>query len=117
MDRIEKAVRLPDRARPLSEYARYYAEREREVVAVYIIPPRDEIRAGEACEELLENMSTRDVPCEPMKSDWAMPAGSRRWFKSEQELPFISDGGCSQITVIFDKPKGIVKSADCNGGA
>ena len=117
MNQIEKQVQLPDGARPLREYARYYAEHEGEVVAVYMIPPNDEIRPGDGCEELLENLTTREVPCEPMKTDWAMPAGERRWFRSEQELPFINDGGCLQITVIFDRAKAVVKSADCNGMA
>jgi hypothetical protein len=118
MNQIEKQVRLPINARSLDEYARYYADGEDgKVVAVYLIPINDELPPDQSCEELLENLMTRELPCELVKSDWAMPAGKRRWMKSEQNLPFISDGGCAQVTVIFEKAKSVVKSAECNGVA
>ena len=118
MNQIEKQVQLPKGARPLGEYARYYADTKGgEVVAVYLIPMNDEIRPGESCAELLENFTTREVPCEPMHHPWAVGAGERRWVKSEQDLPFINDGGCGQVTVIFDKAKSVVKRANCNGVA
>lgn len=118
MNLIEKQVQLPNGARLLGDYARYYADSDGgEVVAVYLIPLDNEIPPGASCAELLEDSTTRDVPCEPMQFDWAMPAGERRWVKSEQDLPFISDGGCDQVTVVFDKAKSVVKSARCNGVA
>lgn len=118
MNHIERQVQLPKGSRSLVEYARYYAESDRgEVVAVYLIPDNYEMRAGESCSEALADFKSREVPCETllMRSDWDIPAGERRWVRSEQDLPLVSDGGCSVITVTFDKAKSVMKSAECNG--
>jgi hypothetical protein len=118
MNKIEKQVQLPKGARPLSEYARYYADKGDGVVAaVFLIPLSDEMRPGEGCEELLENFASREVPCEPMQFEWAMPAGERRWFKDQRDLPWINDGGCAQVDVEFNIAKSTVKYVECNGEA
>ena len=116
MDQIEKQVQLPKDAQSLGEYARYYTDRGSEVIAVYLTPMDDEVRPGQSCEEVFENFTTLEVPCEPMAGG-TIGAGERRWVNSEQDLPFIDDGGCGQITIIFDKAKSVVKSAQCNGVA
>ena len=118
MNLIEKQVQLPKGTRPLSEYARYYADTDsRVVVAVYLVPTSDEIGLGESCEELLENFASRKVSCEPMQFEWAMPAGERRWFKDKRDLPWINGGGCAQVEVEFDTATSTVKRAECNGEA
>lgn len=87
MDLIERQARLPDGARPLAEYARYYAPGGKdEVAAVFLIPVNDEV-------------------------------GQRRWMDDQRDLPFIIDGGCSQVTLTFDRAKSVVKAAECNGPA
>ncbi len=118
MDQIEKQLQLPEGARPFGEYARHYAERDNgHVVGVYLVPFEDEIRSGESCEELDANFASHPVPREPMEMPKQLAAGEREWLKSPRDLPFISDGGCAQITVIFDKAKSAVLSAECNGRA
>lgn len=118
MGKIEQQVRLPKGARTLGEYARYYANGDDgEVIAVYLLPFNDDPRPGDSCEELTENFTSRQVPCPSMHPTWAMPAGKRRWVKDQHDLPFISDGGCAQVTVVFDKSRSAIKSAECNGTA
>ena len=118
MDQIEKQVQLPKGARPLSEYARYYAETGKsEVHAVYLIPISGELGPGEGCSELTENFSLKDVPCEPTADFPGLAPGERKWVADEDELPFMMDGGCMQVTVVFDKAKSVIRSAHCNGVA
>jgi hypothetical protein len=116
MDRIERQVQLPKGAGLIKDYARYYAESGGgEVTAVYLTPIDEIVRPGEPCSEVGENFTSREVPCEPTRASWALPADERRWVENERALPFQCDGGCSQITVTFDKAKSVVKSAFCNG--
>jgi hypothetical protein len=118
MDRIEKQVHLPKGASPLADYSRYYSDDGKgEIVAVYLIIPRDEPRPGETCEELTTNFTSRTVPCRPVQLPWAIPAGQRRWLKDKRELPFINDGGCMEVDVTFNKAKWAVTSIQCNGEA
>lgn len=89
MDRIESQVRMPEGSRPLAEYARHYAENaEGEVVGVYVPPNRNG--------RLLKR---------------------RQWLEDQRDLPFLMDGGCNQVTVLFDKTTSTVTHADCNGVA
>lgn len=118
MDQIEKQVHLPNGAGRLADYSRYYADDGHgEVVAVFLIIPKDEPRPGETCEELAANFTSRTVPCEPMHLPWAIPAGQRRWLKDKRDLPFINDGGCMEVDVTFNRAKSTVTSIQCNGEA
>lgn len=115
MNKIEAQVKLPDGAKALNEYARYYVQRANgEVAAVYLIPFYDLAQSDERCEEILENFATRAVDCGPTKPDWLISAGERRWVKDERELPFMSDGGCGQVTVIFNQARSAITSVRCN---
>lgn len=85
MDRIERDVRLPEGARPLAEYGRYYAWQSREdgirkVVAVYFHEPN--------------------------------PA--RHWV-AETAFPLIMDGGCELVSISFDVATGRIENVSCNG--
>ena len=89
MDRIERAVRLPDGAGALSSYARYYAWQQREdgvrkVIAVY------------------ENLTG------------ARPG--RHWV-AETELPVIMDGGCGVVSLSYDVAGQRIEHVSCNGVA
>lgn len=89
MARIERDVRLPERARPLASYARFYAWQQREdgirkVVAVY-----------------------EDVT-------GARPG--RRWV-TETDFPLIMDGGCSVISLSYDVAARRIEHVTCNGEA
>ena len=116
MDAVEARLKLPHGAGKLSEYARHYALDERGLVVGVYSPGYRAPSPNETCEELLEDMTTRTVPCEEPPGD-RLPAGQRQWVGDTSKLPGISDGGCSVITVIYDPNAGIVKSANCNGVA
>ena len=118
MDRIERQVKLPEGARPLKDYARYYANGERgEIEAIYVIPFSEKVLPGEICEELLENFATKQVPCTDLENPFDLPAGQRRWVKDRQHLPAISDGGCDIVNVRFDPSIGKIMESACNGVA
>ena len=118
MSRLEHNLQLPEGASDLREYARYYANAGNgQIVAIYLIPFDHEIAPDEACEEVSADFSTREVPCPDLQPASAMPAGQRRWLNDRRDLPWINDGGCAQVEVIFDKETSAVKRAECNGEA
>jgi hypothetical protein len=87
MDAIEAQVVLPGDARPLAHYARFYfAEDRKFVVGVY--------RLGDQQGHL---------------------AGSRTWVADYSFVPTMLDGGCSTVTVRFDRPAGRITLVQCNG--
>lgn len=89
MDRIERDIRLPERADPVAAYERSYAWQQRgdgvrKVIGVYLTPEG----------------SNR----------------GRRWVM-ESELPLILDGGCSMITLSYDVAAQRIEHVTCNGEA
>ena len=68
MDQIEKQVRLPDGARPLTEYARYYtSDRDGRVFAVFT------------------------TFREPKFDTFNLEPGKRRWVSNPVQMPAISE--------------------------
>jgi hypothetical protein len=116
MDLIESRVKLPDGAGPLSEYARHYALDEKGFVVGVYAPGNRAPNPDEICEELLEDLTTRKIPCVGAETNRLL-AGQRQWVDNTDRLPLILDGGCSVITVVYDPKAGRVKSATCNGEA
>ena len=116
-DQIEARVKLPKGAGRLADYARHYAIDEKGlIVGVYSRgfrwPDPDH-----ACEELLEDFSTRMVPC-PFDSDVDhLRAGQRGWVDHPDRLPSIMDGGCGVVTVVYDPKASKVRDTYCNGHA
>lgn len=89
MDRIERAVRLPDDADPLASYERSYAWQQgqdgaRKVIGVYLSA------GGES--------------------------RGRRWV-AQNALPMIVDGGCGMITLKYDVATRRIEHITCNGAA
>ena len=89
MDRIERDVRLPEGAGPLSGYTRYYAWQERgdgvrKVIGVYL-------GVGER---------------QP----------GRHWV-AETSLPLIMDGGCGLVTLSYNVAEQRIEHISCNGEA
>jgi hypothetical protein len=85
MDRIEALVRLPEGARPLAAYGRYYAWQSRQdgvrkVVAVYV---------------------SEENP--------------RRHWVAENGLPLVMDGGCGIVNLSFDVAADRIEGVGCNG--
>ena len=88
MDRIERKVRLPEGADPLTSYERSYAWQQREdgtrrVMGVYLSPDVGESRG-------------------------------RRWV-AENALPMIVDGGCGMIRLSYDVATQRIERVTCNG--
>lgn len=118
MDRIEGAVRLPQGARPLRDYARFYAPRKGgAIIAIYSVPSPP-ISANDRCDELRPDLTSRPVECGSLSAaSWeSVTANERRWV-AERELPRINDGGCSVVNVVYDPRRQVVVSAACNGPA
>jgi hypothetical protein len=86
-------VKLPRDARPLNEYARYYALDGQKIVGTY----------------------TRFVDLK--NSFYDLPIGQRRWVDDYRSLPLISDGGCTVVNVLYDDSTGQIEQAACNGVA
>jgi hypothetical protein len=116
MDVIEARVKLPEGARALSEYARHYAVDETGLIVGVYAPGYRAPAPDEGCEELLENMASRPVPCEEPEGNRLL-SGQRQWVGNTDRLPLTMDGGCGVITVIYVSKAGAVKSATCNGVA
>jgi hypothetical protein len=116
IDRIEGRVKLPDGARGLSSYARYYAIEGDGLVTGIYVPGYEAPDPDDTCEELHADFTTTAVECPPEMSDHRLLAGQRAWVE-RTNLPFVLDGGCSVITVIYDPKADRIKSATCNGDA
>lgn len=129
MDLIESKVLLPEGSSPIDEYSRNYAVGPNgKVFAIYVFPPILVDGGDEdfGCSVMLENFDVR--PCnaqeiaESKQRDAAAAlafgaAGESRWFDNYRKLPVIDDGGCAQVTIIFDPRSQKIESASCNGSA
>jgi hypothetical protein len=114
MDAIEARVIMPDEAPALGGYARYYAPTDQGGVRVVFMEPIQPDPPGLQCEDIENGI----VPCPTYQSSYpALKAGQRAWLADDDNLPGISDGGCSVIE--FEVPrdfKGRIK-VQCNGYA
>ncbi len=118
MNKIEAGIVMPGEARALNQYARHYAyERDGSIRAVFTLP-LPQAPSDAPCEELGKG----SVPCKKLDlPNPSLKAGERIWLKSSDDLPAISDGGCSVIE--FAIPASVVKErnrqwrvkARCNG--
>ena len=116
-DLIEARVKLPKGARLLADYARSYAFDDNGLVVGVYAPGYVAPNPEDKCEEMLEDFTSRDIPC-PLESDGnRLRSGQRQWVDNINKLPAISDGGCSVLTVLFDVKRGVVKDTFCNGEA
>jgi hypothetical protein len=121
MEAIERQVRMPPGARPLNDYARFYARAPVDlnvakgtVMGVYRIPATlSPPPPGAICEAFTEHGGLRKVPCDP--GVHRLLAGQRKWLEDYMALPFVDDGGCNTVNVEFDSEKQIVQRVYCNG--
>lgn len=130
MDEIERQVRLPVGASPLQQYARHYAldTQGREgagrgkVVGYYLLPFPDLPKSPDVgCSEMVNRNgqeSALEVTCPPdLQIQEEVAAGTRRWHKSVADLPYINDGECMMVTIIYDPLQKKVERTLCNGEA
>lgn len=126
MDEIERQVRLPQGALPLSQYARHYAfDEDGKVFGVYWRHPSlSETRAAErapdyGCSEVSldgDELVGKPASCpKAPEPTYDVEEGSRRWFDDVADLPDPLDGGCDIVTVRFDPSAHRVEQASCNG--
>lgn len=125
MDGIEKQAKLPDGAFPYSEYGRNYTYlKDGKVMGVYLIPPKpsdpDEGCSAIGDDDKLEPCSAQDLKeiadMERQLIESQAKANERRWFVSvDQDFPGINDGGCSQVTIIYDVASDKILTTECNG--
>ena len=116
-DEIEARVKLPQGAKRLSDYARYYAFDEHGMVVGVYAPGYQWPNPDDTCGELLEDMSIREIPCPSEPKGDKLLAGQRGWKDSASKLPLIADGGCSVVTLPYDPKARAVKMVECNGEA
>jgi hypothetical protein len=123
MDRIESSVVLPEGAYPLEDYGRYYTySGEGRVTAVYLRPfnPPD---SSDGC---WKSSGEDLIPCTEEEREAAnsamsgmtsrrLGAGERRWVDDSNDLPFILDGGCTQVTIDYLIASNRFASVRCNG--
>lgn len=117
-DEIEGQVQMPEKARSLADYARYYApDQGGKVRGVYLLPfPELPAGSDQGCAEMTDNFELKDVPCPPTPAQpEALKAGQRRWVNNQRDLPLINDGGCGVIEVLFDLKTRKVQEVTCNG--
>lgn len=110
MDEVEKNVRLPEGAAPLTAYTRYYAYGGRgKVEARYRIaldPPWP-------CPKDKDDTILAGLPCEPLKRSRA----PRRHWVAVLPDPGVHDGGCAVIHISYDLATRRVERISCNGTA
>lgn len=123
MEEIERTIRLPSDADPLQSYSRHYAFHSSEMVeAVYVTPyaPPD-LREG--MEVMTANGSRPATPQEIAETEasdalsreqWG-EAGKRYWHSTKDAFPMISDGGCDQISILYDVAAKRFETIGCNG--
>jgi hypothetical protein len=118
LDEIESRVQLPDGARPLADYARYYSiGPDGKVIGVYLVPMVIDYEASDiSCGDATDDFEIKEVPC-PQEADPVngLLAGQRQWIENHEQLPVIDDGGCDVITVIFDQIDRTFSKVFCNG--
>jgi len=94
MDTIERQVQLPVGARPLADYARYYAtDPSGRVIAIY---------------------TTFSAPT---MEDHNLPVGQRRWVEEYGHLPNMVGGGCDTVNIVYYPATGGFELPACNGGS
>jgi hypothetical protein len=113
LDKIDQAIVMPAKAKPLESYARYYALRPDGKIDIFM---DGNVYSGPqpstfGCSEITKNDGLKDVPCD-------MPAepkaGERRWV-SIQDMPGVSDGGCSIIYGVYSPSTDQIEELRCNG--
>ena len=114
MDDIERKIRLPEGAEPLTSYARMYAYAlPHTIVARYFLPdPKPDLTVcAEAKSYGLWNGQIAYL-CPPPAG---MVKGERRWQESPSAFVDMTDGGCGLINISYDTEAKTVTSVECDG--
>jgi hypothetical protein len=118
MDEIEGRVALPRGAHKLSDYARFYGDVPGgKVAATYVIARPAEPASREGCTTVDANGAGEDGPCPAMPA-WpsgGVGAGQRKWVRAGEHMPFMADGGCAQIDIVYDPRRRVFEAVACNG--
>ena len=125
---IERAIILPTGASPLNAYGRNYAFSGRDkVVGIYLLPlPPSGLDKPGSCEILLPDLRSRPCTKSEIKDQLGAEAraisaqtraGKRRWYGRVEDLPFINDGGCMEVSFEYEIATRHFLRIACNGYA
>ena len=112
MDLVERQITLPRGAKPLTAYARAYAETSKDRVSALYFCPDAEFSSCRGAKAGGPSNGQIVLLCPPPEG---MQAGERRWLDNSQSLPSVSDGGCAYVDVEFNIPAKKVVLAQCHG--
>jgi hypothetical protein len=113
MDKIEKRIRLPQRAAPLAQFVRYYAYRTDGKVRGIYLPPDGPETPDVTCVEVAPKAQSRKVPCPPAPR--RRVAGERIWLQDANRLPGLMAAGCTGVSVVFDPLSDKLEQVECMG--
>jgi hypothetical protein len=118
MNEIESTIQLPTGARPLANYARYYAYiTPDEIMGEYMLPHLDD-PPGQECENINANFTTRTVPCSlPAIEGKEVGANERAWLDDYRNMPMGDDGKCGALTFAFHVAAHRFEGVSCVGVA
>lgn len=111
---IEESIKLPKGAGPMSSYSRYYAQQsDGAIIAAYVIHGegfKDDVLR--ACREV----KGTPFPCPTRGGQVRLAeAGKSLWIGDPHDLPFILDGGCTDISVEYHPRTKRFAHVECAG--
>ncbi|WP_157080945.1 hypothetical protein [Novosphingobium naphthalenivorans] len=114
MDEIERKVRLPKGAEPLTSYARTYAySLPHTIEARYFLPdPKPDVKTCEEAKSYGLWNGQIAYLCPPPSG---MAKDERRWLDSPSVLVDMTDGGCGLINLSYDTETKTITSVECDG--
>ncbi|KQM57181.1 MULTISPECIES: hypothetical protein [unclassified Sphingomonas] len=123
MEEIERTIRLPRDADPLESYARHYAFRGLQTVEAVYVTSYAQPNLREGMEVMTANGSRPATPREIAETEaldalsreqWG-EAGKRYWHSTPDAFPMLSDGGCDQISILYDVAAKRFRMNGCSG--
>lgn len=113
IETIEAAVQLPDGAWPLDRYERYYAEDDGRVLGVYTVHSADHRRQ---VLNFCQGLDDAPSPCPSGGQGLRLvAAGQSIWLDDQEDLPGMSGGGCSLVTISYLPSERKFERVECNG--
>jgi hypothetical protein len=114
---IEQTIVLPTGAEPLRAYGRNYAFRGKNLIVAFYLIPFPSKPEGAGCTIVLPGNRARACTREEETEGESLgaQAGTSRWYDTESAMPQALDGGCQQVSVLFQISTRKFVSVACNG--
>ena len=114
IETIESSVKLHDGAWSLDHYERYYTSRNGVIEAAYILHVEGH---QEGVLEECKNIDDAPFPCPIAGGELRLvDAGKSTWVDDANDLPVLSDGGCDQVSIMYDPDRSKFLHIGCNAG-